>query len=178
MQVATPEQVKALDAIKAKLWPLARKFDAPPMHWVGGGDEGFDYCFKCAEVEVARLQAKHPDKADDYCVDGGWDGKRESDCSSACKGCRCTLGYSLTHHGFLEEVYHFADSIIGPVVDPGTAYELEAVMDAAEYDSDEDAIATAIRVGLEAVAAIDKAADFDHLATMRWADDGGCAINL
>jgi hypothetical protein len=172
-RAATPDQVKSIEAIRSRLAPLAVTFDAPPVHWIGGGDEGLDYCFECAEVEVANLKAKNPSKADGYSIDGGWDSKRESDGSAICYRCNRILGYSLTHHGFLSEVDHFVGSEIEVPLSPGSAYEIDAMLSAAEYDDHAESIADAIVVGLEAVASIETAERIEHLAICRWADDGG-----
>lgn len=172
-RAATADQVKSIEVIRARIAPLANLFDAPPVHWIGGGDEGFDYCFECAEVEVMKLKAKMPDG--DFDVDGGWDACREADGSTICHGCSRILGYSLTHYGFLSEVEHFVGTEIETPLLPSSAYEIDAMLSAAEYDSHAEAITEAIAVGFEAVASIETAEQLDHLAICRWADDGGRA---
>lgn len=170
-KVITPEQRAAVEAIREKIAPIARLLDAPPMHWIAGADQGFNYCFACAEIEVAAIEAKSPGSY--ACIDGGWDAKHESDGSATCKGCCRILGYSLTKCGIESEVDHFIGTVIESPLLPSSAYEIEAILDGIEYCKDQTLIADAISIGREALASIEKSEQFDNLVTMRWADDGG-----
>ncbi len=167
----TQEQLQTLNAIRAKVAPIARDFDAPPVHWISGADEGFDYCFECAEIEVEKLKAK--DDTGEYCIDGGWDGCREADGSTTCNRCHRILGYSLTRYGLLAEVGHFIETIIECPLQPCSAYEIDAILDAAEYCDDPEVIEDALKIGSEALHSIDQSEQFERLALDRWADDGG-----
>lgn len=134
-----------LEELLKMFGPAARRADPWPIHWVGGGDAGPDWCFQCckAVAKRGRRTREYPGAI----VDGGWDDARESDGPAYCSGCGRLLGYSLTSYGLADEIDHWRE-------DPGIeqltlvqAYEVEALLEAALGGGSDGQIADAIAIG-------------------------------
>lgn len=129
--------------------PHARAADPWPIHWMGGGDAGPDYCLPCCEQAVAEACAsgEYPDAI----VDGGWDDCREQEGPAYCEGCGRLLGYWLNRYGLDDEIAHWEqDGDPGPLT-PDQAYEVEAILDAALNFGDAGQIDAAIAIGEQMV---------------------------
>ena len=82
----------------------------------------------------------------DAFVDGG-DGGRPSDGSARCTDCDAILQYSLTEAGLKQELDYWRESGETQPLEPGHAYEVRAVLDAAlRFGSDED-VADTVAIG-------------------------------
>jgi hypothetical protein len=128
--------------------PLARSAGARPICWIAGAnDPGEDYCETCARWRVRRLRrdGSYPDAE----VDGGWDPARDTEGPAFCHGCSRLLGYSLKPIGVAEELDRWRDHTWDAAVTPVDAYQIEAVLTAAEAYGGEQAwmIPEAIAVG-------------------------------
>jgi hypothetical protein len=101
----------------------ASRTEEEDEHWVGGGDEGQSYCYKCCKKRVAELLKEEPDG--DYHVDGGWG--TESDSTPFCETCQTLLRASLTQYGCESEVEHFLENGFDPKCDMD-CYSMERVI--------------------------------------------------
>ncbi|WP_029002804.1 hypothetical protein [Azorhizobium doebereinerae] len=89
----------ALDAIAAP---------TKPLHWVGGADDGRDWCRDCARAVVRHLRRHDRKNRDDYVLDGGW--RREQDSMPTCSGCGAHLSADLTRYGAEEEAAYYLEN--------------------------------------------------------------------
>lgn len=89
----THEQI---DEIMQFLSEHARGVQVLPCFWINGWDEGLNYCLKCCEYEVSRLQSDNS-LAEHVEVDGGW--STEHDSVPFCDRCGARLQGSLTEYG-------------------------------------------------------------------------------
>lgn len=112
--------------------PLASRANASPVCWIGGDDDGGDYCWSCCRALVKHHNRKVRGRDNKWSVDGGWPDRRESDGNRACSSCGTLLQYWLTRYGVEEELYHFENNPINAQLSPVMAYEIEAVLLAAE----------------------------------------------
>lgn len=65
-------------------------------------EEADDLCGECVTKLVAELQSKHPDHAEDICVDGGYELYRDSESPAMCAKCGAKLSCCVEING--EEV--------------------------------------------------------------------------
>lgn len=92
------------DTVSIALTPIAHKYKKRALYWIGGdGDAGFNYCQKCGNKEVRRLQKIDP--RGDYFLDGGW--VQEEDTPAHCNTCNHPLTCNFTTHACEYELDHF-----------------------------------------------------------------------
>ena len=144
---------EALGEMARKLEAFAAPLDPPPMHWIGEGDAGPDYCRECCERIVANHNAYSAPK-DWWYVEGGWDCRRSSDTPSACEECGKTLGYSLTEYGVSEEIEHFLENMPTAPMGHEEAYALGAMLEGAAWHKDAEIVANAMKIGAAAISAM------------------------
>lgn len=101
--------------VRSVIGPVALQSKAKPEHWIGGYDQGFSFCLKCAEKKVLELKKETPDGK--FYVDGGW--ATEGDSQSFCETCHWVLGNAFTTFACEQELDHF-----GPGSDDEGAWEL------------------------------------------------------
>lgn len=77
-------------------------------HWVGGRDDGAEYCYDCCEEEVRKLRRENPEEAADIEIDGG--PSTDHDSQPFCNTCGAKLTGSLTEHGVGAELAHFLEN--------------------------------------------------------------------
>ena len=63
MRTITDPQRKTVDAMLRAIGPLARSLHPPAIHWIGGADEGENFCPTCAERKIATLRERDPSDA-------------------------------------------------------------------------------------------------------------------
>lgn len=135
-------------------WRYAERSKASAAYWVGGADNGCEYCEDCIDAAVdAAKAAAEPSAEEDgdaiFC-DGGWDDRRTSDGPCFCETCDRILGYALTSEGLAEEVTALADRA-EPILPakPAEAYAAFAIIDAAvdelTYRAKPSQVTTAIK---------------------------------
>lgn len=136
-----------LDALLDLFGPVADQADPWPLHWIGnGGDQGDNYCRPCCKALAKHL--RRTGKMPEADVDGGWDHRREADGPCYCHGCNRLLGYSLTRCGLDDEIGHWREDDGEDLLTPVQAYEIEAILRAAQEIGDAQDIADAIAIGM------------------------------
>lgn len=100
---STATQRDVISELQNLIAPCAEKYNVLPEHWIHGWDEGFSFCFECAEKKVAELLAAEPDA--EYMVDGGW--RTEGDSQAFCETCQRPLDNSYTEYAVEQELDHF-----------------------------------------------------------------------
>ena len=159
-------------AARDALVPLANKAELEPVYWIGGSDEGIDWCRECAEAKIKALRAANP--GEEYYLDGGCDLYHCSDGVASCDSCGKALGYSLTEYGVGAEAGHFLENGIldsHGILHERVVFEIVAMLEGAEYTKDEELAAAALRVGEVAVSLL----GYDGEVS-RYADDGNMTI--
>lgn len=142
------------------LYPLARTVTVKSAYWItlpdGSSyyaDNGAEWCHDCGRAMIRHLRKKDRKNRADYILDGGW--TCEHDTPPHCAQCGVKLHASLTTHGALEELSHFADNP-PPADNPSEAYEISEMLDALEWTTpDNSKFATeAIGIAQKLVAAL------------------------
>lgn len=143
LDAALRAELATAEAVCDLAWGYARRAKASPAYWIGGADDGCEYCGDCIDpaVDAAKARARpagspEPGEDDDeddaiFC-DGGWDDRRTSDTMCSCEACGKILGYALTDEGLAMEVRELEDRE-EPVLPtpPDQAYAAFAMIDAA-----------------------------------------------
>lgn len=128
--------MSTIHALFDKLSQIADEANAEPVCWILGDNFGADYCYSCCRALVKHHNRKVRGHGNKWLVDGGWDERRERDGPAICTSCGKILQYWLTRHGLANEMDHFATAL-NTIISPHIAYELEAVLLAAEGTDDE-----------------------------------------
>lgn len=121
--VKTAGDLDVEDHVQELIAPAASKFGVVPEHWIHGWDEGFSFCFECAEKKVAELLTAEP--AEDYLVDGGWG--TEGDSQAFCETCHRALDNSFTECAAEHELDYFEESGFD-INSPGDCHSLQEII--------------------------------------------------
>lgn len=103
----------------------AASVEEKPCHWIWGWDQGFSYCYDCAEKKIEELKSENPNI--DCFIDGGF--STETDCIEVCEGCGCRPAHTLTDFGAEQVLSDFEET--GFDIDSADdCYHLQQAMDA------------------------------------------------
>lgn len=120
-------------AFEALIYPVASKYQTKPEHWIGGWDEGFSFCFPCAERKVNELLKEEPNE--DYFVDGGWGSTGDS--QAFCETCQQPLDNSFTDCACKQELDHFEEYGFDST-NPEDCYSMREILLATSWDGEHE----------------------------------------